>query len=291
MAGAAAFERAWIGRPRSLRQGRSADSKLILRGMSAGYVGLLIVLPIVAISVRALEGGLGRIWSDLARPEALFSIRLTFLVALLMIVLNSLMGTMTAWVLVRYRFPLQSVVNALIDLPFAIPTVVTGLMLVTLYGPQSAVGTFLSKRGIEIVYAKPGIVLALLFVTYPFVVRAVQPVLMEMEPEMEEAAATLGAGRWTIFRKVIFPSITPAVLTGAAQAFSRAIGEFGSVIVVAGNIPMKTQVAPVYIYGEIESYNPRGALGISVVLLASSLAILLSLTLIQKWGRKQDAGK
>jgi len=270
------------------RRRRIFRPELFLRGMSAGYVGLLIVLPIVAVSVRALGGGLGRIWSDLARPEALFSIELTFLIALLMIAVNSVMGTLTAWVLVRHRFPLRSVVNALIDLPFAVPTVVTGLMLVTLYGPRSAVGSFLSERGIEIVYAKPGIVLALLFVTFPFVVRAVQPVLMEMEPEMEEAAATLGAGRLTIFARVVIPSITPAVLTGAAQAFSRAIGEFGSVIVVAGNIPMKTQVAPVYIYGEIESYNPRGALGISVVLLLGSLAILVILNLIQRWGRRQD---
>ena len=288
MAGTPALERTEmrnIARPRARRAMRSV---VVLRGMSTGYVGLLIIVPIIAISVRALEGGPGRIWSDLTQPDALFSIRLTFLMALLMIAINSIMGTMTAWVLVRYRFPLQSVVNALIDLPFAIPTVVTGLMLVVLYGPQSSVGTFLSDRGLEIVYAKPGIILALLFVTYPFVVRAVQPVLMEMEMEMEEAAATLGAGRWTIFRKVVLPSITPAVLTGAAQAFSRAIGEFGSVVIVAGNIPMKTQVASVYVYGEIESYNPRGALGISVALLASSLAILVLLNLIQLWGRKHD---
>jgi sulfate transport system permease protein len=238
--------------------------------------------------VRALSGGFSRLWVEMTRPEALYSLRLTLLMAAAMIIVNVGMGTLTAWVLVRYRFPGQSVINALIDLPFAIPTVVTGLMLVILYGPQSSVGSFLSAQGIEVIYAKPGIVLALLFVTSPFVVRAVQPVLMEMDKDMEEAAATLGAHRWTVFRKVVIPSILPAVLTGAALSFSRALGEFGSVVMVAGNIPMRTQVAPVFIYGEVESDNPLGALGVSVVLLAGSLIVLVVLNLLQRLGRKRD---
>jgi sulfate transport system permease protein len=246
----------------------------------------MVVLPILAISAQAGGEGLNRLWQDVVQPDALFSLRLTFLIALVMIILNSITGTAMAWILVRYRFPGQSLINALIDLPFAIPTNVTGLMLVALYGPQSSIGTFLTSHGVEVIYAKPGIVLALLFVTFPFVVRAVQPVLMEMDQDMEEAAVTLGAKRWRVFLRVVLPSILPAVLTGAGQAFSRALGEFGSVVMVAGNIPMKTQVAPVFIYGELESYNARGALGVSMVLLVSSFLILLLLNLMQNWGRR-----
>jgi sulfate transport system permease protein len=264
-------------------------SPFMLRSTALGYVGLMIALPILALSVRAFGDGLGSLWESVRRPDALYSLELTVLMALAMVVVNVAMGTLTAWVLVRYKFPGQSLVNMLIDLPFAVPTVVTGLMLVILYGPQSSVGHFLSSKGVEIIYAKPGIVLALLFVTLPFVVRSVQPVLMGLDKEMEEAASTLGASRWVVFRKVIVPSILPAVLTGAALSFSRAIGEFGSVVIVAGNIPMRTQVASVYIYGEIESDNPQGALGVSIVLLAGSLLVLILLGLLQRIGRSRDA--
>jgi sulfate transport system permease protein len=265
---------------------RATGADLVNRGIGLGYIGLMVVLPILAISIQAGGEGLGLLWQDVVQPEALFSLRLTFLMALVMIILNAVTGTAMAWIMVRYRFPGQSLINALIDLPFAIPTIVTGLMLVVLYGPQSSIGTFLTSYGVEVIYAKPGIVLALLFVTFPFVVRTVQPVLMEMDQDMEEAAVTLGARRWRVFFRVVLPSILPAVLTGAGQAFSRALGEFGSVVMVAGNIPMKTQVAPVFIYGELESYNARGALGVSVVLLISSFLILLLLNLMQSWGRR-----
>jgi sulfate transport system permease protein len=161
-------------------------------------------------------------------------------------------------------------------------------MLVILYGPQSAIGRFMTASGVEVIYAKPGIVLALLFVTLPFVVRSVQPVLIGLDREMEEAAATLGAGRWLVFRKVIVPSILPAVLTGAALSFSRAIGEFGSIVVVAGNIPMRTQVASVFIYGEVESDNPQGALAVSIVLLALSFLVLVALYFLQRVGRARE---
>lgn len=267
----------------------AARADLALRALALGYVGLFVLLPVVAIAVQSFADGPARLWESVRQPTALYSLRLTFLLALAMIAVNFVMGTLTAWVLVRYRFPGRGLLNALIDLPFAIPTNVTGLMLVVLYGPQSSIGRLLSAHGVEIIYAKPGIVLALLFVTMPFVVRAVQPVLMELDPEMEEAAATLGAQRWTVFRRVVFPSILPAVLTGTALAFSRALGEFGSVIMVAGNIPMRTQVAPVYIYGEVESYNPKGALGVSIVLLAGSFAVLIVLHLLQRVGRRRDA--
>ncbi len=262
---------------------------MLLRSLAITFIGLFVILPLVAITARSFEDGPARLWKDILQPDALFSVQLTCALAFMMILINAVMGTLTAWVLVRHSFPGKSIVNALIDLPFAIPTIVTGLMLVILYGPVSPIGRFLTAHGIEVIYAKPGIILALLFVTLPFVVRAVQPVLMEMDPEIEEAAMTLGANRWTAFRRVVMPSILPAVLTGSAQAFSRALGEFGSVVVVAGNIPFRTQVAPVYIYGEIESYNPRGALAVSVMLLAISLGVLIALNLLQRWGRNRES--
>jgi len=270
-------------------EGTGLRDDMIMRAVALGYVGFMIVLPIVALSFRAFGDGLDVFWRNLARPDALYSLQLTVAVSVVMVVVNIFMGTLTAWVLVRYRFPGKSLINSLIDLPFAIPTVVTGLMLVILYGPQSSVGRFLTAQGVEVIYAKPGIVLALLFVTLPFVVRSVQPVLLGLDKEMEEAAATLGANRWVTFRKVILPSILPAVLTGAALSFSRAIGEFGSVVIVAGNIPMRTQVASVFIYGEVESDNPQGALGVSIVLLALSFAVLIALHMLQRVGRSRDA--
>jgi len=263
-------------------------SDLMLRSTGFLYIGLLVILPIVAISVRAFQGGLTDLWRQITLPEALSSLGLTIEVAVIMVLINVLTGTATAWVLVRYRFPLKNVINGLVDLPFAIPTVVTGIMLAVLYGPASSLGQFLKGHGIEIIYNRPGIILALIFVTFPFVVRAVQPVLLEMDKDMEEAAQTLGASRICIFRRITLPTLLPAVLTGAALSFSRALGEFGSIIIVAGNIPFKTQVSAVYIYGEIESNNIEGALGTGVVLLLSSLAVLIILNLIQRWSSKYE---
>lgn len=257
-------------------------AEITLRSFSLFYVGFLIVLPILAVTTEAFKGGLPNLLRQISFPQGLHALKLTFFLASLLVLINIVTGTATAWVLVRYRFPLKNFMNALIDIPFAIPTVVTGIMLVVLYGPNSLLGSFFEKRGIEIVYNKPGIVLALLFVTFPFVIRSVQPVLMEMEKDMEEAAQTLGASRVTIFFRVVLPTLLPSILTGAALSFSRALGEFGSIVIVAGNIPFKTQVASVYIYGEIESANIQSALGTSVVLLVSSFVILFFLNALQK---------
>lgn len=261
---------------------------LILRSLSLFYIGLLIILPIIAISSEAFQGGLDSLWKNITTAQAVYSLKLTFFVAFLMGILNIITGTATAWVLTKYNFPLKNLMNALIDLPFAIPTVVTGIMLVALYGPKSLIGSLLGRHGIEIIYNKPGIVLALLFVSFPFVVRTVQPVLHEMDRDMEEAAKTLGAKPLTIFRRIVLPTLTPAILTGAALSFSRAIGEFGSIAIVSGNIPFKTQVASVYIYGELESYNTQGALGVSVALLFSSFIILILLNRLQVWSCKHE---
>jgi sulfate transport system permease protein len=258
---------------------------LMLRGASLAYLGAMVALPLFALALQAVEPGPAAFWKELANPFAWHALKLTFATALAMVVVNAITGTATAWVLVRYPFPGKSIVNALIDLPFAVPTIVTGLMLVVLYGPTSVVGVILGRYGCRVIYEAPGILLALLFVTYPFVIRSVQPVLLEMDRAEEEAAATLGAGAFTTFRRVTLPTLWPAILTGAALSFSRALGEFGSVILVAGNRPLATQTAPMYIYGEVESGNRHGALVVSAVLLACSLGVLIFLNALQRRSR------
>jgi sulfate transport system permease protein len=260
----------------------TSTTGLLIRGSTLAYLGIMVVLPLVALSIQAAEPGAVAFWKELTNPFAWHALKLTFATALAMVVVNAVAGTATAWVLVRYPFPGKAVVNALIDLPFAVPTIVTGLMLVVLYGPNSALGVVLGRYGVRVIYEAPGIVLALLFVTYPFVIRSVQPVLLEMDRAEEEAAATLGAGPFTTFRRVTLPTLWPAVLTGTALAFSRALGEFGSVVLVAGNRPLATKTAPMYIFGEIESGNRHGAMVVSAVLLACSLGILMLLNAFQR---------
>lgn len=257
----------------------------LLRAATLSYLGLMVVLPLLALVIEAARPGPGDFVRAVRSPFAWHALKLTFVTAAAMVLINAITGTATAWVLVRYRFPGRGLVNALIDLPFAVPTVVTGVMLVVLYGPASVIGTILGRYGWAVIYEKPGIILALLFVTYPFVVRSVQPVLMELDRAEEEAAETLGAGPWTTFRRVTFPALRPAILTGSALSFSRALGEFGSVVLVAGNRPLQTTTAPLYIFGEIEGGNRHGALAVSAVLLVSSLAILILLNILQREGR------
>lgn len=256
----------------------------VLRGATLSYLGVMVVLPLVALGYEAALPGTAAFWKALTNPFAWHALKLTLATAGVMVLINAVTGTATAWVLVRYPFPGRWVMNALIDLPFAVPTVVTGLMLVALYGPSSVLGVVLGKVGLPVIYQKPGIVLALLFVTYPFVIRSVQPVLLEMDPAEEEAAATLGAGAFTTFWRVTLPTLRPAILTGTALSFSRALGEFGSVVMVAGNRPLETRTGPMYIFGEIESGNRHGAMVVSVVLLAASLGILIALNLLQRRG-------
>ncbi|MFO0890641.1 MAG: sulfate ABC transporter permease subunit CysT [Isosphaeraceae bacterium] len=262
----------------------TSRSDLVLRWTTLSYLGLMVVVPMIALYVQAAQSGLPAFRETLADPYAWHALKLTFVTALIMVVINVVTGTATAWVLVRYEFPGKGLVNALIDLPFAVPTVVTGVMLVILYGPSSTIGAVLGKLGWQVIYRQPGIVLALLFVSYPFVIRSVQPVIMELDRAEEEASATLGAGAWTTFRRVTLPVLWPSMLTGAGLSFSRALGEFGSVVMVAGNHPLLTKTAPLYIYGEIESGNRHAALVVSAVLLASSLLILLGLNALQARG-------
>jgi len=250
---------------------------LSLRVTAIGYVLVLILLPLIGIAQQSLNGGIGRFVADITTPQASAALWLTLEAAFLTTLINALFGTLSAIVLVRYEFPGRWFLNALVDLPFAIPTLVAGLMIAAIYGPTSFAGEWLEQRGVAVLYDTPGIVLAMLFVTMPFTIRALQPVLMELEREQEEASFTLGASAWTTFWKVTVPSVLPGLLTGVFLTFVRALGEFGSIVIVAGNIPMKTQVASVYVYGEIESYNPQGATSVSVAILMISLVILVLL--------------
>jgi sulfate transport system permease protein len=237
----------------------------------------MVLIPLAAVVFRSFEDGFGSFWDYATNPQALDALRLTVLAALAVTVINVVAGTAIAWVLVRDDFPGKKLINSMIDLPFALPTIVAGITLLALYGNDSPVG-------ITVAYTVAGVIMALLFVTLPFVVRAVQPTLIELDRDMEEAAASLGASRFTIFRRIVLPNLRPAILAGAALAFARAIGEFGSLILLSGNIPGKTEVASVFIFGQIESGNTTGAAAVSVVLLAISLAILIALGAVARRG-------
>jgi sulfate transport system permease protein len=257
--------------------GTSKLAQMALRSAAIGYFCFLVLLPLLIIGKTSLAGGLSNFFDDLRQPQAAAAVMLTLEAGLLATAINCLFGTITAIVLVRYDFPGRWFLNSLVDLPFAIPTLVAGLMIAAVYGKTSPLGQLFEQAGIQVLYAKPGIILALLFVTMPFTIRALQPVLMELEAEQEEAAYTLGAGPWMTFWRVVVPNILPGLLTGLFLTFVRALGEFGAIVIVAGNIPMKTQVAAVYVYGELESYNPRGATSVSVLILVISFAALLLL--------------
>jgi sulfate transport system permease protein len=263
----------------ALRPGRGERT---LRAGVLAYLGVLLVLPLLGLVAAGTAGGAGVLWSEVTRPVVRSSLGLTLWTAALVAAVNAILGTATAWVLVRYRFPGRRLLSSLVDLPFAIPTLVTGLTLVLLFGPQRPVGAWLAGQGMVIAFATPAILLALGFVTLPLVVRAVEPVLAGLDPAEEEAAHTLGAGRWATFRRVILPALRPAIAFGALQSFARAVAEFGSIVVVSGNIPFQTLMAPVQIHGEVESGEPRAAAAISLVLLALALGLSLLTRLLRR---------
>nr|WP_276562713.1 sulfate ABC transporter permease subunit CysT [Paenibacillus apiarius] len=245
------------------------------------YVFLLIVLPIGGIYVQSFAGGWARFTESLAEPLAWQSVALTFRLALIATAINVALGTMSAWVLHRYRFFGRAWLNSLVDLPFALPTAVGGLMILLLLGPGSMAGGLADMLGIRIVFAEPAIIAAMVFVTFPFVIRAVQPLLEEADRAEEEASYTLGASRMRTFMQVLLPQMRPGIISGAMLAFSRAMAEFGAVVLVAGNIPGKTLIASVYIFGEIESDNPQGAAVVSVILLTMSFIVLCFVNVLQ----------
>ncbi len=241
------------------------------------YLSLIVLLPLAAVFAQSLQNGLAGFWEAVSNPESVAALELTVGCSLIVIAINAVFGTMIAWVLIRDEFPGKKAVNAVIDLPFALPTIVAGLTLLTLYGKDSPIG-------LDIAFTRVAVVFALLFVTLPFVVRAVQPLLLEMDRDMEEAAASLGAGGLTIFRRIIFPNLLPGIAAGVTLAFARALGEYGSLVLISGEIPFKTEVSSVFIFRQIESGNTTGAAAVSVVLLAASLLLLTAVSLIQRLG-------
>lgn len=256
-----------------------------LRGAALVYLIAFIVVPLIVVNVQGVRFGLDTLWQSISRPEAVSAITLSVWTSALMAIINTVMGTLTAYVLVAYRFPGKSVFNTLIDLPFAIPTLVTGVMLVVLFGPQTFIGAFFSRElGIRILFATPAIVIALLFVGYPFVIRTVQPVLLQIDANQQDAAHTIGASSWSTFRRVIFPALRPAIVTGALLSFARSLGEFGSIIVVSGNIPMRSQTATVYLYTQVEAGNMQAASSVSAVLLLIAFAVTIAVDFFQ-WRR------
>ena len=250
-------------------------------GIATGYLSVIVLLPLAALAWRATEQGWSGFWEAITDPQAVAALQVTLGLSVAVVAVNAVVGTVTAWVLVRDSFRGKGLLNAVIDLPFALPTIVAGLTLLALYGPRSPIG-------VNVAYTKTAVLLALLFVTLPFVVRTVQPVLLELDREMEEAAASLGAGRLAIFRRVVFPNLLPAILSGVALAFARAVGEFGAVVLISGNIPYETEIASVYIFGQIESDDVTGAAAVSVLLLAISFAALLGIGAIRRWATRHD---
>jgi sulfate transport system permease protein len=246
------------------------------RGLVTAYLSLIVLIPLAALVAKSTGGGIDGFWTAVTSRQAIAALKFTLVASLIVALVNVIAGTAIAWVLVRDSFPGKGIVNSVIDLPFALPTIVAGITLLALYGTDSPVG-------ISVAFTRAGVVMALLFVTLPFVVRAVQPVLLELDREMEEAAASLGAGPLTIFRRVIFPNLTPAILAGAALAFARAIGEFGSLVLLSGNLPFKTQVASLFIFSQIESGNTTGAAAVSVTLLVIALVVLLLIGRLTRW--------
>ncbi len=256
---------------------------LSLRAGFVAYVAVLVVLPLVTLVVRGFAGGVGGLWEEVTSPIAVDAVLLSLGTSFVAALVNGVMGFAIAWVLVRWEIPGRRALSALVDLPFAIPTLVAGILLVALYGPQTPIGGFLTEHGVKIVFAKPGIMLALLFVTLPFVVRAVEPVIRELDPAEEEAALTMGARPWTTFVRILLPPLLPAIASGTVQVFARSVAEFGSIAAVSGNIPHRTLTAPVHILGEVERGETSSAAAVSIVLLALALALQLVARRLVKW--------
>ena len=256
-------------------------------GITMTMLSILVIIPIGALLLRGVDIGAADLWKTIHTERVWTSLRLSFGISLLAALFNLVFGLALAWVLARYRFPGKRLVDAAVDLPFALPTAVAGIALTALYAPNGAFGQILAPLGIKVAYTPLGIFVALVFVSLPFVVRTVQPVIEEIEREVEEASATLGAGRWRTFRRVILPMLTPALLTGFALALARAVGEYGSVIFIAGNLPYQSEIAPLLIVIKLEEFDYNGAVAIAIAMLVISFAMLLAINLVQVWSRKR----
>jgi sulfate transport system permease protein len=257
-------------------------------GFTVLYLSLIVLLPLSAVVFKSATVSWAQFWATVSSPRVLASYRLSFGASFVGALINMVFGVLLAWVLVRYEFPGRRFADALVDLPFALPTAVAGIALTAVYSKEGWIGQYLEPLGIKAAFSPLGIMIALTFIGLPFVVRTVQPVLQSLEVELEEAAASLGATRWQTWRRVIFPILMPAVLTGFALAFGRALGEYGSVIFIAGNMPMKTEIAPLLIITKLEQYDYAGATGIALVMLAASFVLLLGINSLQWWSRRHQ---
>ena len=260
-------------------------------GTTFAFLGLVVLIPVAALVLKAGSLPLPELWNVATEPRALASYRLSFGASLLAATLNAVFGLAIAWSLVRYRFPGRRFVDAVIDLPFALPTAVSGIALATVFAPKGWIGQWLEPIGIQVAYSWLGVVVALTLVGLPFVVRSVQPALEDVDASLEEAAESLGAGRWTVFRRVILPAITPALATGFTLAFARGIGEYGSVIFIAGNLPMRTEITPLLIVIKLEQYDYLGAAALGFVMLCMSFAMLLAINALNGWRARRHRGR
>lgn len=256
-------------------------------GFTILYLSLIVLIPLSAAFVRATGASWGTFVATVTDPRVVASYKLTFGVSLIAALLNGVFGLIVAWVLVRYRFPGRRLLDAMVDLPFALPTAVAGIALTTVYAPDGWLGRGLAAIGIKVAFTPLGILVALIFVGLPFVVRTIQPVLEDLDRELEEAAASLGATRWQTFSRVLLPTVAPALLTGLAMAFARAIGEYGSVVFISGNLPMKTEITPLLIVTKLEQYDYAGAAAIAVVMLVASFILLLAINTLQAWSARR----
>ncbi len=256
-------------------------------GFTILYLSLIVLLPLAALAIKSADLSLAQWWNTVADPRVVASYRLSLTTAFIAALVNFVFGLLLAWVLVRYEFPGKRIIDGLIDLPFALPTAVAGIALTTIYAPKGWIGSLLEPLGVKVAYTPTGITIALIFIGIPFVVRTVQPVLQDLEGDMEEAAVMLGSYRFRIFRKVILPDLIPPLLTGFALAFARGIGEYGSVVFISGNMPMKTEIAPLLIITKLEQYQYAQAAAIAVVLLLISFALLLVINILQRWSNRR----
>ncbi len=258
-------------------------------GFTVLYLSLIMLIPLAGLVLKTATLSWEQFWQTVTAPRVLASYRLSFGASFISAAINAVFGLLIAWVLARYRFPSKRLVDALVDLPFALPTAVAGITLAAIYSEKGWIGQYLADFGLKVAYTPLGIIVALTFIGLPFVVRTVQPVLEDLEPELEEAAACLGANRWQTFRYVILPSVLPALLTGFSLALARAIGEYGSVIFIAGNIPMVSEITPLLIITKLEQYDYAGATAIATVMLGASFILLLIINLLQRWGSRRYA--
>jgi sulfate transport system permease protein len=275
-----------FGRRSAARQRRVLPGFGISLGYATLYLSLIVLIPLAALFLRAASTSWPQLWDTVTSERVMASYRLTFGASFIAALINLILGFVVAWVIVRYRFPGRRVIDAVIDLPFALPTAVSGIALTTIYAPKGWLGDVLHSIGIKAAFSRLGIVIALVFIGLPFVIRTVQPALADLHQDAEEAAASLGATRWQIFRRVIAPVLMPACLTGFALSFARAIGEYGSVVFISGNMPMKTEIASLLIISKLEQYDYAGATAIAAVMLLVSFAMLLVINLLQAWSRR-----